>query len=182
MDIVADKYHAELIISGVSQPVELNGSLLTIMQLTQLELRKANCRANKDGKTITLRISDKPIVAKTMTIAEQNAKMDKELGLAPDDVGRGPHPGESYESFHEYLCTRMPELIATQFANDWFGRAQDPLTEAWKTDPKIKRFNAINASSAAFAEALPSEYESLKQYIKSTYPSFAERIKWRTAF
>ena len=182
MDITGAKYYAELTLSGHAKPIQLEGSIAQITQAYLTHLKSLDLRANKDGKTINLRVSSEPLIERTMSIAEQNAKMDKELGLDPADIGLGPEPGESYEDFHRRLRTRMTIEQASFFANDWFDRPQDPLTTQWMLDPKIRRFNMINASSRAYAEALPSEYESLKQYIKATYPAFAERINWRTAY
>lgn len=181
MNITDGKYYAQLIMSGTSEPKQIEGTIEHIFRIAQGYLRVTSLRENKDGKTIDIKISSRPFIEKQLSIAEESANWRKQLG-DPSLIIGGPEPDESYEQFYERLCERMQESIAAQMANDWFDRPQDPLTIKYMNDPQVKRFNLLNASSAAFAEALPTEYESLKKYIKSVYPQFAERIKWRTAF
>jgi len=182
MDLVSNKFYAELIVSGQPESILYEGSYVEINRAILNALKVMNVREYADGKTIMIRMSSKPLVENTLSIAEQNAKMDKELGLKPEDIQGGPEEGESYESFHARLLLTMTDAQATWFANDWFGRDQDPILTRWQSDPKVKQFNMINASSAGFARALPGEYIELKRYIIENYPTFAERIKWRTAF
>lgn len=152
---------------GISEEGSILGivaKLIGIIQRTKL--------SGQAGRVITITLSDKPIRTVTLTTESQLVSLTHD----------GPREGETYEQFYLRLigdgCT---ESIAKYMADDWFECDPDSALLAWMNDSKAQRFMQLQASKAEYESALPSEYESLKQYVISTYPERAKQFTFRTA-
>ncbi len=111
--------------------------------------------------------------------------MDKSIEvetLLDSTDSHGPAAGEAYGDFFDRLIMEgYPVASATVIASDWFGVEMDDKTIGWLNDPKAIRFRELNSRHEAFESALPSEYQSLKDYVTQVYPFFCEHLIFRTA-
>lgn len=176
MDMRKDGWHAQLQISGVTQSKQLQGSLISILGQIISELQETNPRTLANGKRITVVFGDKPM---------QDDQSESFVLKPIDGQGDGPYVGELPKEFLARLISQgCTEEIAKFYVADWFadsGFVQDSQTVRWMNDPKCARFSELQSSKAAYEQALPTEYESLKQYIIAEYPERAALITFKTA-
>lgn len=174
MDLKDSSWYGRLTISGTTEQILFSGSIVTMNRSFIQSLLDARPRTLASGKRVTIEFSDRPFDLEPLNEIEM---------LTLDDAPpMGPTDGESFEEFYaRKLSEGVNPVAALWQANDWFERPQDPQMVAWMTDPKIIRFNELNASKQAYESALPSEYEQLKQYIWAKYPERATHITFKTA-
>lgn len=183
MNLSDPSWFAQLRISGVPAPLEFEGSVSHITLQVMKILSSANPRELADGKQITLQFGSKPfasVASASRAIQKQAIEIESQIEFN-DDESR-PIEGETYESYYDRQITRgLSPTMAEFAANDWFDIPQNPRLTAWLNDPKAQRFRELNSSHKAFESAMPSEYESLKEYVKSEYAEFTDALVFRTA-
>lgn len=161
-----------------------HGSIIGLTGESLKALGAERSRPDEDGsQEIILRLRNKPIGSDKDSIAMMNraSELDGMIEGSPD--GTIPIPGESYEDYYRRLIEdeQLPRATAELLAGQWFDRPVNPDTTLWLNDSKAVRFRELNSRDEAFESALPSEYEELKHYVKTTYPEFLEGIVFRTA-
>jgi hypothetical protein len=183
MDMRTPKWHAQLQLSGVGKPINISGSLATILGSAIRELQTVRPRQIAGGQEINLMIRDKPFnssekesesdLAKLLEISEQ---------LDSSDSTRDPLPSESFGEYYQYLInTGISPIAADSIAREWFQMPRNETVYNWQTDPKAKRFRKLNYVQSEFDKALPGEYLELKRYVTQTYPTFAAHMQFRIA-
>lgn len=165
--------------------VDSKGSIMSLVAEAMRSLQSERSRLDGEGAIeILIRLRNKPMDTTKEGImilgrAEEVGALLEGNGHVEADV---PHNGESYEEFyHRLLNEQYPEPSAEFIAAQWFGREVNPQTTQWLNDTKAIRFRVLNTRDEEFEAALPSEYESLKQYVKAKYPEFVAHLTFRTA-
>jgi hypothetical protein len=167
-------------VSG-QKALELKGTVVQIQRQFLAHLLTVTPRDLKEGKSITLRMADKPMELGQKTSAEIEAEAWSHIQIDERDSST-PLPEESYESYRDRLIAGGMAVAAAEFfAADWFGQLQDVQTVRWMHDQKAQRFTQLNSSKTEYESALPSEYETLKAYVQREYPERAAQITFRTA-
>lgn len=183
MDTRNPIWYGQLQLSGVGEPKNHSGSIVGIMGEILKDLQQLSPRVLAAGeKEIVIRFRDKPF-GETKEF-NRNADIAAEIWSQIDEsqIDKGPNPSETYEQYVERLVERgMAEVTALYIAADWFNMPEPEGLRDWMADEKAIRFRKLNSSQEAYASALPMEYETLKHYIVSTYPQFADNITFRTA-
>lgn len=173
-------WHASILVSG-QKALDCKGTIMQIQRQFLAHLLAVTPKDLKDGKSIVLRISDRPIDAGQKTVAEIESEAWSHIQLDERDSSK-PLAGEQYESYRDRLIAEgMAVASAEFFAADWFGQMQDVQTLRWMSDSKAQRFAQLNASKTEYESALPSEYETLKAYVMKEYPERASQMTFRTA-
>jgi hypothetical protein len=181
MDIKSNNWFGQLTVSGVGEPFNESGSIMSITGRFFRELEQLNARQLTGGKMVTIRFADKPFDSK-MRRSSDDAAREAWADIDTSLVQAGPHETENYESYYLRLLSEgQPEPAARFFADDWFGQMHDVQTLRWMNDPKVQRFMQLQVNKLAFENAGPKEYEELKLYVKTEYPERATQITFRTA-
>lgn len=181
MDVKNPGWFGQMQVSGTSRVFDEFGSIIGMMGRFNRELTQLNPRELIDGKSITIRFRDKPIDAKVKSLTEQAMDMESQLQINEDETG-GPAEGETYVEFFDRLIGKgFHPNVARYFADDWFDKPKDEQTVRWMNDPKCARFSELQGSKVAYEQALPTEYEMLKQYVIQEYPERAKLITFKIA-
>lgn len=183
MDIRRQGFYGYLTLNGRS--VLLNGDMcckgspMSIVAESLKSLVNEKSRLTPDGEQeIILRIRNQPASSDVMTLG----RAEEVAALIGDDSSDVPRNDESYEEFYQRLIdSDYPRISAEYIAGEWFNRPVNPATTLWLNDPKAIRFRVLNSRDEEFEAALPSEYDSLKHYVQTTYPEFLEGLTFRTA-
>lgn len=183
MDIRRSGYFGQVVVSGTATPFIHKGSVMSIIAESLKDLQSVTrTRTNDLGESeIIIRIKNKPfdMTREGVLMLGKAEAVEAELDSLESDK---PFEGETYEAFYERLMqTDYPQASAEFIAAQWFGHEVNPTTTLWLNDPKAKRFRLLNSSREAYEAALPQEYESLKNYVKTTYPDFIAHLTFRTA-
>jgi hypothetical protein len=138
-------------------------------------------RTNEDGESeIIIRIRNKPFDT-TREGVLLLGKAEELEALVEGEIDQ-PRESESYEDFYQRLLDNAYAPASAEYiAGQWFNRPVSPETTLWLNDPKAIRFRVLNSRDEEFEAALPSEYESLKHYVQTTYPDFIVGLVFRTA-
>jgi hypothetical protein len=138
-------------------------------------------RTNEDGESeIIIRIRNKPFDT-TREGVLLLGKAEELEALVEGEIDQ-PRESETYEEFYQRLIDAdYPRISAEYIAGEWFNKPVNPTTTLWLNDPKAIRFRVLNSRDEEFEAALPSEYDSLKHYVQTTYPEFLEGLTFRTA-
>jgi len=182
MDVRRSGFFAYLSLNG--KPLTLQGNQGSIMSLIAESLKTLSnerSRLTPDGELeVLIRIRNQPMdTSKEGILLLGRTEEVEALVDAPADQ---PRVNESYEQFYERLLSmEYPQASAEYMAAQWFNREVNPETTLWLNDPKAIRFRVLNSRDEAFENALPQEYESLKNYVLTTYPNFVEHLVFRTA-
>lgn len=181
MDIRRIGYFGQVTISGVRTPSTHNGSIMGIVAEALKDVTASRSRIDDNGESeIVIRIRNKPFDTSREGVLLLG-KAEELEALVEGDIDQ-PRESESYEDFyHRLMNSDYPQASAEFIAAQWFGREVSPETTLWLNDPKAVRFRELNSRDEAFEAALPSEYESLKHYVQTTYPDFIEGLVFRTA-
>lgn len=191
MDIRRDGFWATLTLNGKSLLLNGNiftrGSIMFLVGESLKTLQTERSRLDHNGTIeLSLRIKNKPFdTTKDSTMILGKAEEVAAL-LDNDTHNHGsadtPHADETYEQFYQRLVdSDYPQISAEYIAAQWFDKPMNPDTTLWLNDPKAIRFRVLNSRDEEFETALPSEYESLKNYVKVTYPEFTRDLVFRTA-
>lgn len=175
MDLIKQTYHGQLTINGTT--IQLGESNLVIHLRSLLQaLQSHSVSGHRGQKTITVVWSDS-----LGGLTTSNPLSIESNSLESLVIDESPREGEDFESYRSRLCDQghTPES-ALFFANDWYSNSQDTTTQRWIDDSKVKRFLELQGSQKAYDEALPQEYASLRNYVQTNYPEFAERITFRS--
>jgi hypothetical protein len=159
----------------------ITGSIMSIMAEGLKALQAERARLTPDGEMeVVIRIRNQPIATdKESTLILGRSE---ELGALIEGEADKPREDESYEDFYNRLANEgYPKPSAEYIACQWFGRESSPELTLWLNDPKALRFRELNSRDDAYEAALPSEYESLKNYVRTTYPMFVQGLTFRTA-
>jgi hypothetical protein len=184
MDIRKDGWFARLQVNGKSILLDNSRNMAStgsIMRIFADALKSISAERAKQGDvTIQLTIANHVLsdarVAEVSRISEVESLLDGQ----PDETL--PRKDESYEDYHARLLEQgFTNASAIILACQWFNKEPDHDIELWLNDTKAIRFRELNSRDEAYASALPEEYESLKNYVKTTYPEFVEHITFRTA-
>lgn len=188
MDIRKDGWFGILTINGktilLDRNVVTRGSIMSLTSESLKAVSAERSRPDEDGtQEIILRLRNKPIGSDKDSIAAMNraSELDAMIEGSPDATI--PIPGESYEDYYHRLieAEQLPRATAEMLAGQWFDRPVNPDTTLWLNDAKAIRFRELNSRDEAYESAIPSEYEQLKNYVKTTYPQFLDGIVFRTA-
>lgn len=183
MDMQKPGWYGRVEISGSSRDITFEGSPRDIiLRLTQ-ELIQLNPRTMASGaKTINLTLSTQPIDDAGIQTLQLTSEVTK---MILGESGPGDRimalPDESYLEMVKRL-NQQDGMSATEsifWARDAFGYGPDPDFDRRTNDPKVFRFNKLNASDRAVEEADPREYESLKTYVRDTYADWFQTIVCR---
>lgn len=183
MDIRRDGFFGYLTLNGKNLVLR-NDTMLkgSIMSVIAESLKSLTAERSRGDVNIMLRISNKPIDTSEQGLANFNRITEVESLLDNAAAPDFPILDESYEDFYQRLLSQEYAPVAAEaIAAQWFEKPINPDTTLWLNDPKAVRFRELNARDEAFNNALPQEYESLKHYVQTTYPSFVEHITFRTA-
>jgi len=184
MDIDAEhSWHGQLQLSGVGKPISVNGSVKEIMLGFLRQLMQMSPRSISTGREINIIIRDSPFGDAKETREFQKLVAEVESGLDQSLVRDSrPLDGESYETYYQRLRDEgLNHFSAEYFANDWFDKEPNQRLTMWLQDSKAAQFRRLNSNNAAYESAMPSEYESLKQYVLDEFPEFCEALVFRTA-
>ena len=188
MDLKRRDYWATLTVNGkpllLGQNRMTQGSLSSIVLEAMRSLNEERARPDSAGQVeIMLRIRNKPIATDKESVASMERATELEGLLDVNTDSTAPHLGEIYEDYYERLISseQLPSATAELLAAEWFGREVNPETTLWLNDHKAIRFRELNSRDELYENALPSEYESLKNYVRTTYPTFVEHLTFRTA-
>lgn len=187
MDIRRDGFWGTLTLNGrnliIAENMCTRGSLMFLVGESLKTLQAERSRLTADGELeIVLRLRNKPIDTSKDGILILGKAEEVGALIETDQPGDKPEPNESYEDFyHRLLESDYPQASAEFIAAQWFDREVNPNTTLWLNDPKAVRFRVLNSRDEEFEAALPSEYESLKHYVQTTYPEFVEGLTFRTA-
>ena len=181
MDIKSNTYYGRLSLSGVAMPYESTGSIMEIASASLAHLRTVNPRTLASGaKSITLQISDRPLVGSTL----DSALALTEIAVSLDTshvVTESPDPLEDVVSFQARLIRSgySPDM-ATLLAGDAFGYDNtNAKLSQWIEDDKAVRFRYLNASERAADQADSEEYALLKAYCLNAYPEYVANMHVR---
>jgi hypothetical protein len=182
MDIRRTGFFGYLTLNG--RPVNLinvNGSIMGLVADALKTLGGERPRLADGELEIILRIRNKPFDT-SMDGVMTLGKSEELAALVDDTDADKPFDNEFYEEFyHRLLDVGYPQASAEYIAGQWFDKPVNPTTTLWLNDPKAIRFRVLNSRDEEFEAALPSEYESLKHYVQTTYPDFVENLTFRTA-
>jgi hypothetical protein len=186
MDIRRAGLFGYLSLNGRNIPLhQFQGSTMSLIAEILKSLQAERSRLDGDGAfEVMIRIRNKPMDTSKEGVmilgrAEEVGALLEGNGHVEADT---PRKGESYEEFyHRLLDEQYPEPSAEFIAAQWFGREVNPQTTQWLNDPKAIRFRVLNTRDEEFEAALPSEYDSLKNYVKRKYPDFVAHLTFRTA-
>lgn len=168
-------WHGELKVNATMS--QMNGSVQQIFAQVFAALKDAQPRDGIHGKriVITLQTHQFSDLAQTKLADEVESQISSNV--------KTPIEGESHDEFYDRLVSSGTDPNTAGFvAADWFSRPNpNPRLGEWLRDSRAEAFRKLNSSNKAFEDALPSEYESLKQYVLEKYPEFCEAITFRTA-
>lgn len=188
MDLRKAEYFGICTVNGKTLVLNQNlcehGSIMHIFGESLKSLTAERSRPDDDGTIeIVLRIRNKPIATDKDSVSRLNRAVELDAMIEGSPDGTMPIPGESYEDYYRRLIEveLLPKPTAELLAGQWFDRPINPDTQLWLNDPKAVRFRELNSRDEAYEGALPEEYESLKNYVKVTYPEFLTHITFRTA-
>jgi hypothetical protein len=182
MDVRRTGFFGYLSLNGQLKPLhEKTGSIMSLVSEALKTLQAERSRLTADGELeILIRVRNKPMDTSREGVMILGRAEELEA-LVEGDADK-PFHDESYEDFyHRLLDGDYSQPTAELIAAQWFGREVNPTTTLWLNDPKAQRFRELNSRDEEFEAALPSEYESLKHYVQTTYPEFCEGLVFRTA-
>lgn len=183
VDIRDPKWFGQLRVSG-QKPIDAEGSISSMAINFVARIRTLQARPNSTGRSVTMRFQDSPFTS-AESIAADDLINEIESGIQADATEDNPRHGETAEVYITRLVDAgYDQDIAYYLGAQWFPESNDSRTlrlSEWLNDPQAQRFRQLNASNAAYSQAMPSEYESLKRYVKSTYPDFTSSLTFRTA-
>lgn len=182
MDIRRTGYFGQVSISGVRTPSTHKGSIMGIVAEALKDVTAHRSRTNEDGESeILIRIRNKAFDSSREGVMILG-KVEEVTALVDTESPDIPTPDETYEAFYQRLIDSAYTTASAEYiAGQWFDKPVSPETTLWLNDPKAIRFRELNSRDEAFEAAHPSEYESLKNYIRTTYPTFATGLVFRTA-
>lgn len=186
MDVRRDGFWGTLTLNGKHLLLGSNsctrGSIMNLVGESLKSLQAERSRLDADGDMqIVLRLSNKPFDTSKEGVMILG-KSEEVAALLGDEQGDSPNEGETYEEFYQRLLdSEYPQASAEYIAAQWFDHEVSPTTTLWLNDPKAVRFRVLNSRDEEFEAALPSEYESLKHYVRVTYPEFLDGLVFRTA-
>lgn len=187
MDIRRIGFFATLTLNGrhlmiADKPCQ-SGTIMALVAESLKSLAAERSRLTADGELeICLRIRNKPIDTSKENILILGKAEEVGALIENGHNGDQPHENESYEEFYDRLLNSdYPQASAEFIAAQWFDREVNPTTTLWLNDTKAIRFRVLNSRDEEFEAALPSEYESLKHYVQTTYPEFLDGLTFRTA-
>lgn len=184
MDVRKEGWFGKLTVNG--QPILVNnskdmvsaGSIIRIVGDAIQSIHDIRSR----GKDCTIQITISNMPLSDSKLAEVNRTSEIASLIEGSTDASVPVPDESYEDYYSRLINLgYPSASAEMLAAQWFEREVNLTTSRWLNDPRAIRFRELNARDAAYQGAMPDEYESLKDYIKITYPDFAAHLTFRTA-
>lgn len=180
MDIHKAGWHSRLTITGNSQEFRFEGSWLAIMKQVSESLINLNPRVLADGnKGFSLEVSTSPITSARVEELRKEQEVAALLEVSESDLCQWkPLDGEDMAAMTLRLVRTVPMHYpeADFWARDAFGYPPDPNMQKRLNDPKVLRFLKLDASDRAAQEADPKEYESLKGYIRETYPDYYQHL------
>jgi hypothetical protein len=181
MDIRRVGYFGQVTISGVRTPSAHKGSIMGIVAEALKDITANRSRTDESGESeIVIRIRNKPFDTSREGVLLLG-KAEELEALVEGDVDQ-PLENESYEDFYQRLIDNAYAPASAEYiAGQWFNRPVSPETTLWLNDPKAMRFRELNARDEMFESAHPAEYESLKNYVLTTYPEFVKGLVFRTA-
>jgi hypothetical protein len=188
MDTRKDGWFGVLTVNGKTLILNGNmcerGSIMHIIAESLKSLTAERSRPDEDGSMeLILRVRNKPIDTSRENMASLNRTFEVESMIEGSPDTTLPRGEESYEDYYKRLIEEesLPRPTAEMLAAQWFDRPVNPETQLWLNDPKAIRFRELNSRDEAYESALPEEYESLKNYVRTTYPDFVTHITFRTA-
>lgn len=184
MDIRNAQFHSQLQVSGVGQPINRTGSIISLTGEMIKDLMTLSPRVLADGhREIILIIRDKSFTSHKESLEAQNKIADVEAGLAPSiDDHSVPRENESPGNYCDRLVEQgLSQQTAEFLTADWFGLEKNPEVVNWLADPKAVRFRELNTRNEAFESAAPTEYTTLCHYVVSTYPNMIANLTFRKA-
>lgn len=182
MDIRRAGYFGQVQISGAKNTEIRKGSIMGIIAESLKDIAASRSRPNADGESeIIIRIRNRPFDTSKEGVLLLG-KVEEVDALLANESADTPLEGETFEEFyHRLLDSDYPKASAEYIAAQWFGHEVNPDIQLWLNDAKAIRFRLLNSNREAYEAALPQEYESLKNYVKTTYPEFVEHLTFRTA-
>jgi hypothetical protein len=186
MNIHQTQWFATLNVSGHKELVDY-GPLAGVLSRFLVALQGMPVRDLKDGKSIIIRLSDKPLESKAKTDLEKMNEIMAQIDTSAFDDKAGPIDGESYKTFMARLILEgWPETQADFIARDWFPDEAAGMSETegmrQAKDALFDRFKQLHFISSEFKAALPSEYIDLARHVISEYPEWSKTITFRIAF
>lgn len=182
MDLRNDHFFCQVKLSGIKEPLILEGSFMHVTSEIMRLIRPLNPKDTGNGKRIEIEFSAKPF---SEQVKLTRAELDLQLAInaIPDSDGMQPKPGETYIQYYDRLIDEQQQYpkAAKWFADDFFDMPKDSELLFWMNDEKAKRFRHLQASARAFEQASPEEYSMLKAYVIQTYPSIIKDLTFRTA-
>jgi hypothetical protein len=184
MDIRKDGWFGRLNINGKSilvnngRDMAATGSIMRIVGDAIQSIH--DVRSQGKDCTIQITICNQPLSDSKLAEVNRVGEIASLIEGSSDDSV--PRADESYEDYYRRLLTMdYPRPSAEILAAQWFDHEVNPTTSCWLNDPKAVRFRELNSRDEAYNNALPQEYESLKNYVKTTYAAFVEHLTFRTA-
>jgi len=183
MDIRRDGFFAYLTLNGKNVLLGVDKMYHgSIMSAVAESLKSLTAERSRGEINIMLRISNQPFDVSEQGLANFTKVSEVESLVETIQSIDEPLTDESYEDFYQRLLKLDYNPVAAEtIAAAWFERPVNPETTCWLNDPKAIRFRELNSRDAVFADALPQEYESLKHYVQTEFPSFVEHLTFRTA-
>lgn len=184
MDLKATHWYGQLQISGVASPVNFEISSLTQLSGQMLAaLIPHQAKKSGDRKLITFLMSDVPFGDDKDKREKENQIREIENGLNKELIMKGPldfNPHLTYQEYYDYqIAEGVHHNTAKFMCDDWFDQPKDTDLLAWLEDRQAFRFRQLNSSSAAFATAMPDEYDRLHKYVTERFPQFLDGLKLR---
>lgn len=182
MDIRRDGWFGQLVLSGVKQPQAHRGSIMHIVSESLKDLTQQRVRNDADGESeIVIRIRNKAFDTSKESAQYMDKSIEVDSLLESNEILK-PEDGEDYDHFMQRLKEAMiSPMTARMIAAEWYGLKEDSALRAWLEDHKANRFRVLNTRDEAFNNALPGEYEALKDYVIQMFPSFVKDMRFRTA-
>lgn len=188
MDLRKPEFFASLSVQsrtiGLNDSPARGSSVMSLVSAGLSALTQERVRADSNGLVeIVIRIRNKPVATDTESVNQMNRASELDALVEGSADSTAPIPNESYEDYYRRLTEveQLPNATALMLAAEWFQRPVDEQTKRWLSDSKAIRFRELNSRSDAFDAAIPNEYESLKQYVKTHFPEFVEHLTFRTA-
>lgn len=182
MDISKDGFYGQLKLPE-GDTIAHRGSIMSIVAESLKDIKAGRLSRSKDGSEILIRIRDQPFDTSRDALAAMNKAVEVSDLLDDSSVDESmPRANEDYEAFvHRLESDGYPRASSLMIAAEWYSMPKDAQAVGWLTDDKAKRFRELNTRNEAFEAALPSEYESLKQYVIAQFPDFTRDLVFRTA-
>lgn len=180
MDIRDSKYHGLVKLTGVANPIRVDGSIMSIFGSILSELRDVSPRVVNGSKQLNILISDSPITQDLLEDTATAREVESQLVGMPITTEL-PMEGEDMPSFMSRLTTQGYSFATAQvLACDAFGYEVSEELTHWLTDPQAVRFRALHASQAAHDAADPQELAVLESYCKRHHNKFYEGMKLKS--